>query len=555
MSKVDVAAIEPLVAELLAADRWSLPVRVMEDLIAAGEATAEPLVELVRRVRQVEYRRASVWAAVVLGQVRAGAAAPVLAHEIAKSPPDALMFRVPAADALAEIGEAALPALRSLAASEATNDRLWAYYAAGLVHAAAAYDFLLDALASDATMADAIAHALVDHGNAAAVGALHQALERAEPWQRPHIEQAMCDLHGGFRPLHTRRRDWRVRYRLNALFGRYPISWAATRAITHDLDELAQGSDVPVRSLAEILGDREPTQEPHCECCGVRQWTGTGVRVCPRLAATIPVLQAYLLRRRDDGETDDIFDRLDEIEADLLETATDPEPRSRRAQERREDHLSEFRLMQAALTWAIEKHAGSVSATRVMLVSEGLRAAQQHGDPDGLFQKVRPHEHIASRRVGRNEPCPCGSGRKYKKCCESRDTAGGSEIGAGSPAVPSVRPELLAHPPDTEEDPWQAVAALPRRGPQRSVEEVPPEVAGQVVHNLLDGQYRTWPDEPLPALDGRTAREAVRDPAGRRRVTELLRSFEEAELRRPPALRYDFGWLWQELGLERPPKR
>lgn len=21
-------------------------------------------------------------------------------------------------------------------------------------------------------------------------------------------------------------------------------------------------------------------------------------------------------------------------------------------------------------------------------------------------------------KVGRNDPCPCGSGRKYKKCCE-----------------------------------------------------------------------------------------------------------------------------------------
>ena len=29
---------------------------------------------------------------------------------------------------------------------------------------------------------------------------------------------------------------------------------------------------------------------------------------------------------------------------------------------------------------------------------------------------------IASRgrRVGRNEPCPCGSGKKYKKCCGAR---------------------------------------------------------------------------------------------------------------------------------------
>ncbi|MFR8275847.1 MAG: SEC-C metal-binding domain-containing protein, partial [Desulfovibrio fairfieldensis] len=23
----------------------------------------------------------------------------------------------------------------------------------------------------------------------------------------------------------------------------------------------------------------------------------------------------------------------------------------------------------------------------------------------------------AGPRVGRNDPCPCGSGKKYKKCC------------------------------------------------------------------------------------------------------------------------------------------
>jgi len=24
---------------------------------------------------------------------------------------------------------------------------------------------------------------------------------------------------------------------------------------------------------------------------------------------------------------------------------------------------------------------------------------------------------LAEKKVGRNEPCPCGSGKKYKKCC------------------------------------------------------------------------------------------------------------------------------------------
>ena len=31
-----------------------------------------------------------------------------------------------------------------------------------------------------------------------------------------------------------------------------------------------------------------------------------------------------------------------------------------------------------------------------------------------------PHKPmIAENKVGRNDPCPCGSGKKYKKCCGS----------------------------------------------------------------------------------------------------------------------------------------
>ena len=29
----------------------------------------------------------------------------------------------------------------------------------------------------------------------------------------------------------------------------------------------------------------------------------------------------------------------------------------------------------------------------------------------------RPKPKAAGKKVGRNEPCPCGSGKKYKKCC------------------------------------------------------------------------------------------------------------------------------------------
>jgi len=28
-----------------------------------------------------------------------------------------------------------------------------------------------------------------------------------------------------------------------------------------------------------------------------------------------------------------------------------------------------------------------------------------------------PQTIVSEKKVGRNEPCPCGSGKKYKKCC------------------------------------------------------------------------------------------------------------------------------------------
>ena len=28
--------------------------------------------------------------------------------------------------------------------------------------------------------------------------------------------------------------------------------------------------------------------------------------------------------------------------------------------------------------------------------------------------------YIADKKPGRNDPCPCGSGKKYKKCCGKR---------------------------------------------------------------------------------------------------------------------------------------
>ena len=36
-------------------------------------------------------------------------------------------------------------------------------------------------------------------------------------------------------------------------------------------------------------------------------------------------------------------------------------------------------------------------------------------------EEVKPIEPIRKEnKTGRNEPCPCGSGKKYKRCCLNR---------------------------------------------------------------------------------------------------------------------------------------
>ena len=42
---------------------------------------------------------------------------------------------------------------------------------------------------------------------------------------------------------------------------------------------------------------------------------------------------------------------------------------------------------------------------------------------DGTTKK-QPVRKTAKQQVGRNDPCPCGSGKKYKKCCGANESAG-----------------------------------------------------------------------------------------------------------------------------------
>ena len=44
--------------------------------------------------------------------------------------------------------------------------------------------------------------------------------------------------------------------------------------------------------------------------------------------------------------------------------------------------------------------------------------AENHGSDDGTVKKQPVRRKV---EIGRNDPCPCGSGTKYKHCCLEKD--------------------------------------------------------------------------------------------------------------------------------------
>jgi SEC-C motif len=67
-----------------------------------------------------------------------------------------------------------------------------------------------------------------------------------------------------------------------------------------------------------------------------------------------------------------------------------------------------------------------------------------------------------SPRPGRNEPCHCGSGRKYKHCCLDKDAAkdakARAKAAAEAPPPPSETAAAPARPKPQTDQPWKRAA-------------------------------------------------------------------------------------------------
>jgi len=123
----------------------------------------------------------------------------------------------------------------------------------------------------------------------------------------------------------------------------------------------------------------------------------------------------------------------------------------------------------------------------------------------------------------------------------------------GRALLAQVLGELVAEPL-TEIQTLEQMQAAPPRRTSGSEKSVPPEIQAELVHDMLNRQYRSLIDEPVPMLGDISPRAASKTARGRKILVVWLKHLENhsrrAEDQNDPMATYDFTWLWRELKVQ-----
>ena len=96
------------------------------------------------------------------------------------------------------------------------------------------------------------------------------------------------------------------------------------------------------------------------------------------------------------------------------------------------------------------------------------------------------------------------------------------------------------------------MAAGKSPGAATGVPDLPPDMLAEAVSNAVRRMYADWADVPIPALGGKSPREAIKTAAGLERVKGLLRTYEADEKQQAAQQgrhEVSYAFLWDAIGI------
>jgi hypothetical protein len=121
----------------------------------------------------------------------------------------------------------------------------------------------------------------------------------------------------------------------------------------------------------------------------------------------------------------------------------------------------------------------------------------------------------------------------------------------GKLLLTSLLGDLITHEADSIQSP-EAMMGQTKTASKttKKTKEVPLEVQRQVIGQMMKQYYEErWPEMSIPALDGKTPKQAAKTPAGKRKVEAMLKDIEHQTSSQPGGDALDFAAIRRELGL------
>lgn len=113
--------------------------------------------------------------------------------------------------------------------------------------------------------------------------------------------------------------------------------------------------------------------------------------------------------------------------------------------------------------------------------------------------------------------------------------------------------DAIVHKADSYQDPMEAIKSHKGKSTHEPKDTIPMDIKQEVYNKFMKDHCERWLKDKIPALDGMTPMEAIKTEAGREKVRNLLKLFENSEERNKSESQpyYDLSWMWERLRLER----